>query len=105
MRAVVACGWFGIQAWIKEMTGAEFHDFAGSVVVHALGGWLAKAAGAQALFAACGGLMLLWLLVAWPMKAPGRDASSLLPGQTGAPTARLWVNTSKKAARSISRAA
>ena len=32
---------FGIQAWIKEMTGAEFHDFAGSVVVHALGGWLA----------------------------------------------------------------
>ena len=54
----------------------------------ALGGWLAKAAGAQALFAACGGLMLLWLLVAWPMKAPGRDASSLLPGQTGAPTAR-----------------
>ena len=54
----------------------------------ALGGWLAKAAGAPARFAACGGLMLLWLLVAWPMKAPGRDASSLLPGQTGAPTAR-----------------
>ncbi len=32
---------FGIQAWIKALTGAEFHDFAGSVVVHALGGWLA----------------------------------------------------------------
>ena len=32
---------FGIQAWIKSLTGAEFHDFAGSVVVHAMGGWLA----------------------------------------------------------------
>ena len=32
---------FGIQAWIKGWTGKEFHDFAGSVVVHALGGWLA----------------------------------------------------------------
>ena len=32
---------FGIQAWIKSATGFEFHDFAGSVVVHALGGWLA----------------------------------------------------------------
>ena len=32
---------FGIQAWIKAATGAEFHDFAGSVVVHAVGGWLA----------------------------------------------------------------
>jgi MFS family permease len=40
----------------------------------ALGGWLIKAAGAQALFAVCGALMLLWLLVAWPMKAPGRHA-------------------------------
>ncbi|MEO8024055.1 MFS transporter [Polaromonas sp.] len=38
----------------------------------ALGGWLAKAAGAQAVFAACGGLMLLWLLIAWPMHAPGK---------------------------------
>jgi Amt family ammonium transporter len=32
---------FGIQAWIKELTGDEFHDFAGSVVVHAVGGWIA----------------------------------------------------------------
>ena len=32
---------FGIQAWIKDFTGAEFHDFAGSVVVHAVGGWIA----------------------------------------------------------------
>jgi Amt family ammonium transporter len=32
---------FGVQAWIKALTGEEFHDFAGSVVVHAMGGWLA----------------------------------------------------------------
>ena len=32
---------FGVQAWIKDFTGAEFHDFAGSVVVHTVGGWLA----------------------------------------------------------------
>ena len=32
---------FGVQAWIKALTGEEFHDFAGSVVVHALGGWIA----------------------------------------------------------------
>ncbi|MCZ4313289.1 ammonium transporter [Comamonadaceae bacterium G21597-S1] len=32
---------FGIQAWIKAATGSEFHDFAGSIVVHAVGGWLA----------------------------------------------------------------
>jgi len=31
----------GVQAWIKDLTGEEFHDFAGSVVVHALGGWIA----------------------------------------------------------------
>lgn len=32
---------FGVQAWIKSVTGEEFHDFAGSIVVHAVGGWLA----------------------------------------------------------------
>jgi Amt family ammonium transporter len=32
---------YGIQAWIKALTGEEFHDFAGSVVVHAVGGWIA----------------------------------------------------------------
>jgi ammonium transporter, Amt family len=31
----------GVQAWIKSLTGDEFHDFAGSVVVHAMGGWIA----------------------------------------------------------------
>jgi Amt family ammonium transporter len=32
---------FGVQSWLKNLTGEEFHDFAGSVVVHALGGWIA----------------------------------------------------------------
>ncbi|MBU3651257.1 MAG: ammonium transporter [Limnohabitans sp.] len=32
---------FGFQAWVKTLTGDEFHDFAGSVVVHAVGGWIA----------------------------------------------------------------
>ncbi|HRY16557.1 MAG TPA: ammonium transporter [Candidatus Competibacteraceae bacterium] len=35
---------FGIQAWLKASFGAEFHDFAGSVVVHAMGGWIALSA-------------------------------------------------------------
>lgn len=34
-------GHFGVQAWIEATTGASFHDFAGSVVVHAVGGWIA----------------------------------------------------------------
>ncbi len=32
---------FGIQAWLEASFGAPFHDFAGSVVVHAFGGWAA----------------------------------------------------------------
>jgi ammonium transporter, Amt family len=31
---------YGVQAWLKGAFGAEFHDFAGSVVVHAVGGWV-----------------------------------------------------------------
>ena len=31
---------YGVQAWIKGAFGEEFHDFAGSVVVHAVGGWI-----------------------------------------------------------------
>lgn len=34
-------GNFGFQAWLEHQFGASFHDFAGSVVVHAMGGWLA----------------------------------------------------------------
>jgi len=37
-------GAYGLQAWLKSAFGAEFHDFAGSVVVHALGGWVGLAA-------------------------------------------------------------
>ena len=32
---------YGIQAWIKGFGGEDFHDFAGSIVVHAVGGWIA----------------------------------------------------------------
>ncbi|MBI4740550.1 MAG: ammonium transporter [Betaproteobacteria bacterium] len=32
---------YGVQAWLKATFGEEFHDFAGSVVVHAMGGWIA----------------------------------------------------------------
>ncbi|MBC7503028.1 MAG: ammonium transporter [Herminiimonas sp.] len=32
---------FGVQSWLKLAFGHEFHDFAGSVVVHAVGGWAA----------------------------------------------------------------
>lgn len=35
---------WGMQAWFVSQFGAEFHDFAGSVVVHAVGGWAALAA-------------------------------------------------------------
>ncbi|WP_028453242.1 ammonium transporter [Chitinilyticum aquatile] len=35
---------FGVQDWFKHALGANFHDFAGSVVVHAVGGWIGLAA-------------------------------------------------------------
>lgn len=35
---------FGMQDWLLQSFGAKFHDFAGSVVVHAMGGWLALVA-------------------------------------------------------------
>lgn len=37
-------GNFGFQHWLLTHFGASFHDFAGSVVVHAMGGWIALAA-------------------------------------------------------------
>jgi Amt family ammonium transporter len=37
-------GHFGVQNWLEASFGAKFHDFAGSVVVHAFGGWVALAA-------------------------------------------------------------
>ena len=37
-------GRLGIQDWLEAAFGAPFHDFAGSIVVHAMGGWIALAA-------------------------------------------------------------
>ena len=37
-------GRFGVQSWLESAFGAPFHDFAGSIVVHAMGGWIALAA-------------------------------------------------------------
>ena len=37
-------GNFGFQAALEATFGAAFHDFAGSVVVHAVGGWIALGA-------------------------------------------------------------
>jgi Amt family ammonium transporter len=37
-------GHFGIQDWLLVSFGAKFRDFAGSVVVHAMGGWIALTA-------------------------------------------------------------
>ncbi len=37
-------GLFGLQDWLLATFGANFHDFAGSVVVHAVGGWIALGA-------------------------------------------------------------
>lgn len=37
-------GAHGIQAWLETSYGYGFHDFAGSIVVHAVGGWIALAA-------------------------------------------------------------
>lgn len=37
-------GHLGIQDWLLATYGAKFRDFAGSVVVHAMGGWIALTA-------------------------------------------------------------
>ncbi|WP_248885487.1 ammonium transporter [Acidithiobacillus acidisediminis] len=59
-EGIVWNGNYGIQAWFTTQFGAPFHDFAGSVVVHAVGGWMA--------------LMAVWLL--GPRRGRyGRDGS------------------------------
>ena len=40
-EGIVWNGNYGIQDWLAASAGAKFHDFAGSVVVHAMGGWIA----------------------------------------------------------------
>jgi Amt family ammonium transporter len=37
-------GNFGMQSLIEQLFGSPFHDFAGSIVVHAVGGWIGLAA-------------------------------------------------------------
>ncbi|MBL34166.1 MAG: ammonium transporter [Oceanospirillaceae bacterium] len=37
-------GNYGFQSWLENNFGAGFHDFAGSVVVHGVGGWIAFSA-------------------------------------------------------------
>lgn len=43
-EGIIWNGNFGIQGWFETSFGAPVHDFAGSIVVHAVGGWLALAA-------------------------------------------------------------
>jgi Amt family ammonium transporter len=43
-EGIIWNGNYGFQAWLEETYGAGFHDFAGSVVVHGVGGWIAFAA-------------------------------------------------------------
>ena len=40
-EGIIWNGNFGLQAWLETQFGASFHDFAGSVVVHSIGGWIA----------------------------------------------------------------
>lgn len=39
-EGIIWNGNFGFQSWLETMFGAGFHDFAGSVVVHGVGGWI-----------------------------------------------------------------
>ena len=43
-EGIIWNGNYGFQAWLEASFGAGFHDFAGSVVVHGMGGWLALVA-------------------------------------------------------------
>lgn len=44
LEGIIWNGNFGIQGYIEDMFGMGFHDFAGSIVVHAVGGWIALGA-------------------------------------------------------------
>ncbi len=43
-EGIIWNGNYGFQSWLEESYGAGFHDFAGSIVVHGVGGWIAFAA-------------------------------------------------------------
>ncbi len=40
-EGIVWNGHFGVQDWLTRQFGAPLHDFAGSIVVHTIGGWIA----------------------------------------------------------------
>ncbi|PIE48037.1 MAG: ammonium transporter [Gammaproteobacteria bacterium] len=44
IEGIIWNGNFGFQSWLEATFGASFHDFAGSIVVHGFGGWIAFAA-------------------------------------------------------------
>jgi len=43
-EGIIWNGNYGVQDWIEASFGAPLHDFAGSIVVHAVGGWIALGA-------------------------------------------------------------
>ena len=43
-EGIIWNGNFGMQGYIENLFGVGFHDFAGSIVVHAIGGWIALGA-------------------------------------------------------------
>lgn len=43
-EGIIWNGNFGFQDWLEGVFGTGFHDFAGSIVVHAVGGWIALVA-------------------------------------------------------------
>jgi len=43
-EGIVWGGNYGINDWLEASFGAPFHDFAGSIVVHGVGGWMALSA-------------------------------------------------------------
>ena len=43
-EGIIWNGNYGFQAWLEASFGAGFQDFAGSIVVHGMGGWLALVA-------------------------------------------------------------
>ena len=51
----------------------------GFFVGGAVGGWLASVHGAAGLFAVCGAAMLVWLMLAWPMRVPAPKPSRSAP--------------------------
>jgi predicted MFS family arabinose efflux permease len=51
----------------------------GFFVGGAMGGWLMKHVGAQGLFEVCSAAMVLWLVVAWPMRTPSVHVAGLTP--------------------------